>query len=153
MALGAAAILAAVRSHAQSLGLFEQVLGHEPKSAPAGGGLVAAIWVQDLRPIAAGSGLASTSARLEVSVRVYANLLQEPLDALDANILAAVDALMAAYSGDFELGGLVRNVDLLGAHGDPLSAAAGYLPQDSKWYRVMVITLPLLINDLWSQSP
>ena len=149
MSLGTKAILAAVQSHASRTGLVERVLGHEPKSAP-GNGISVAVWVQNLRP--ATSGLTSTSVRLELSVRVYTNMLAKPEDAIDANLLEVVDALMGAYSGDFTLGGLVKNVDLLGAEGEPLSADAGYLEQDSKLYRVMVISLPLIVNDLWSQS-
>ena len=148
MALGASAILAAVRDHAASTGLFEGVLGHEPKSAP-GNGLRAAVWVQRIEPTS--SGLDSTSARLVLSVRVYKNMLSEPQDSIDTDLLGAVDALMTAYTGDFTLGGLARNVDVLGIDGDPLSAEAGYLEQDGKMYRVMVITLPLHINDLWEQ--
>lgn len=151
MSLGATGILAAVKSHISDTGLFERVLGHEPKSAP-GNGLTAAAWVQNLRPITS-SGLASTSARLQLSIRVSTNMLREPQDSIDTDILGAVDVLMAAYSGDFDLGGFIKNVDLLGAEGDPLSADAGYLEQDGKLYRVMVITLPLVVNDLWTQAP
>jgi hypothetical protein len=43
-------------------------------------------------------------------------------------------------------------VDLLGAHGIPLSARAGYDEQDSKMFRVMDINLPLVINDVWQQT-
>ena len=150
MSLGAKAVLAAVKTHASKTGLFERVLGHEPKSAP-GNGLSAAVWVDSIRPAAA-SGLASTSARLVLKVRVYTNMLREPQDSIDTDILGAVDVLMAAYSANFTLGGLIRDVDLLGADGDPLSADAGYLEQDGRLYRVMVITLPLEINDLWSQN-
>jgi hypothetical protein len=151
VSLGTAAILDAVISHAKASGRFERVLTHEPKSAP-GNGLSVAVWVQNLRP-ASGSGLATTTARLQLSVRVYTNMLADPQDKIDTRLLDAVDALMAAYTGDFTLGGLVRDVDLLGADGDPLQADAGYLEQDSKLYRVMVITLPLVVNDLWAQAP
>jgi len=152
VSLGTAAILDAAISHAKGLGRFERILTHEPKSAP-GNGLSVAMWAQNLRPIAGGSGLNSTTARLQLSVRVYTNMLADPQDKIDTRLLDAVDALMSAYSGDFTLGGLIRNVDLLGADGDPLSADAGYLEQDSKLYRVMVISLPLIVNDLWVQAP
>ena len=150
MSLGTAGILAAVISHAKKLGKAERVLTHEPKSAP-GKGISIAVWVQNLRPVV--SGLDSTTARLELSVRVYTNMLADPQDAIDTALLDVVDTLMGAYSGAFTLGGLVRQVDLLGEHGDPLSADAGYLEQDSKMYRVMVISLPLIVNDVWSQVP
>jgi len=151
MSLDATGILDAAQSHAMTLGLFERVNGHEPKKAP-GNGLTAAVWVQSIAPIQS-SGLAATSGRLELRVRIYTPMLSEPQDAIDPNVLAAVDALMAAYSGDFTLGGEARNVDLLGQHGTPLSATAGYLNQDSRLLRVMDVVLPILINDLWSQSP
>jgi hypothetical protein len=150
VSLGAAAILTALRDHALTTGRFERVLGHEPKGTP-GNGLTAAIWAQRMEPTT--SGLDSTSARLVFSIRIQGNMLAEPQDDIDIRVLEAVDALMAAYTGDFTLGGLVRSVDALGADGEPLSADAGYLEQDGKLYRAMVITLPLHINDLWTQAP
>jgi len=145
-------IIDAVVSHAAASGRLERVNGHEPKNAP-GNGVTAAVWVQRLAPVALASGLAATSALLVANVRLYAPLLQEPLDAIDPNLVGAVDALMAAYSGDFTLGGLVRNIDLLGSHGTPLSAEAGYLEQDRKMFRVMTLAVPLVINDAWTQEP
>jgi carbon-monoxide dehydrogenase large subunit len=34
-----------------------------------------------------------------------------------------------------------------------LSAVAGYINQDGKVLRVMTLTLPLVVNDVWSQAP
>lgn len=150
MALDTKGIVAAAASHAQTLARFEQVLRHEPKNAP-GAGMTLAIWAQNLRPARQRSGLASTSVRLELAERIYLNFRAEPEDEIDERLLDATDALMGAYSGDFDLGAGV-DVDLLGAHGDPMQAAAGYLEQDSKVYRIMGITLPLIVNDLWSQA-
>ena len=146
------AFVDAVVSHNLASGRFERVNGHEPKSAP-GNGLTAAVWADRLGPVAAASGLAVTSARLVLMNRLYSPFIQEPQDAIDPNLLSAADVLMAAYSGDFELGGLIRDVDLLGGHGVPLEGQAGYLNQDSKLFRVFTITLPLVINDAWPQSP
>lgn len=146
------AILDAVVSHAAASGQFERVNGHEPKSAP-GNGLTAAVWVQSVGPVPNGSGLQRTSAVVVFNVRVYAPMLMEPQDAIDPALVGAVDALMSAYSGDFELGGNVRCVDLLGMAGIPLSAQAGYLEQDKRIYRVMTITLPVIVDDAWEQVP
>jgi hypothetical protein len=145
------AILDAAKSHAEGLGIFEEVMTHEPKSSP-GAGLRAAMWVQDIGPVPAGSGLAQTSARLAIWVRIYQNMLAEPQDLIDPDVLDAVSALMGAYSGDFDLGGLVRNVDLLAAAGEPLMARAGYINQDGTLHRVMTVTLPLIVNDAWTQE-
>lgn len=151
MPLDATGILAAVQSHAMASGLFESVNGHEPKNAPANG-LSAAIWVESIGP-ARSSGLASTSGRIILNVRIYTNMIQEPQDMIDPSMVSAVDTLLAAYSGNFSLSGKIKNVDLLGAAGASLSVTAGYINQDGKLFRVMTISLPLIINDLWTQAP
>lgn len=152
MTLGVAGITASVQSHAETLGLFETVNLHEPKSKP-GTGLTCAIWADKIGPASGSSGLASTSVLVVFAVRLYTPMLQQPYDAIDPNMLSAVDALMGAYSGVFTLEGQVREVDLLGEFGTPLSAQAGYITQDGKLYRVMTLSLPLVVNDLWTQVP
>jgi hypothetical protein len=150
VALNVEGLLAAMESHALTLGYFERVNGHEPNNPP-GNGLTAAVWANDMRPVLS-SGLASTSARVTFMVRVYVPAIGQPQDDLDPNVVKAVDALMAAYTGDFELGGLIRSVDLLGSTGEPLSAQAGWLPFPDALYRVVTITVPLIVNDLWTQA-
>lgn len=145
-------ILDGIVSHALTLGLFERVNQHEPKSAP-GNGLTAAVWAETIGPDPSSSGLASTSGVVTFLVRVYTSMLAEPLDAIDPLMLGAVDELMTAYSGDFTLNGAARCVDILGQAGPALSAKAGYLNQDNKIYRVMTISLPVIVNDVWSQNP
>lgn len=153
MTINTEAIVNAVASHAAASGHFERVNGHEPLSPP-GSGLTAAVWVQQMRPWAQRSGLAITSARLVLMVRIYSSGLQEPQDAIDPAMMAAADALFIAYSGDFTLGTLVAEVDLLGAGGESLTAIAGWLPlSDGSRWRVMDITLPVVINDAWTQAP
>jgi len=34
-----------------------------------------------------------------------------------------------------------------------LMAKAGYLSQDGRIYRVMVITIPIIVNDVFTQAP
>lgn len=139
-----------VVSHALTLGLFDRVAQHEPKGAP-GNGLTCSIWADVIEPLPDASGLAATSGRVAFHVRIMAPMLQEPQDDIDGLILTAAVTLIGEYSGHFTLGGTVRDVDLLGAHGEPLKAQAGYLDIDRKLYRVMVVTLPVIINDLWTQ--
>lgn len=145
-------LLQAVENHQRSIGFFEHVTNHEPKARP-GPGLTAATWIQDVRPTQSRSGLAATSVRVELTTRIYVSMLAEPADDIDPNAYAAADKLMEAYTGDFELGGAVANVDLLGAHGEPLRARAGYLNQSGALYRVFDIITPLILNDAWTQSP
>lgn len=151
-ALDIRGILDAIQSHALASGYFDTVNGAEPKSPPPASGVTAAVWVQQIGPAAGGSGLISTSVRLAFTVRLYTGMLNDPADAIDPALMDALDALMAAYSGDFDLGGLVREVDLLGQFGDPLGAQAGYINEQGNEYRVMDIRLPVIVNDLWLQE-
>jgi hypothetical protein len=144
-------IFARVTGHAMTLGRFEQVNTHEPKNAPASKGLTAAVWVDYIGP-AIGSGLQSTSALLVLMVRIYTKFLQEPVDMIDPSVLAAVSDLIGAYSGDFDFGMTIRCVDLLGMTGKKLEAQAGYIDIDRKIFRVMTVTLPIIINDAWAQA-
>lgn len=151
MSLDASSILTKVTDHAARLGIFERVAGHEPKNAP-GNGISCAAWFQNVTGIRS-SGLSATTARVEFQVRVYQNFISEPQDAIDPVVVGAVDQLINAYSGDFEFGDTIRNVDLLGNYGVGLSAQAGYINMDGKLYRVVDITLPLIVNDVWEQVP
>lgn len=130
--------------------MFEQVLGHEPVSAP-GSGLIYAMWVGPVRPVPERSGLNVVAVRLELKGRVYMPADSEPLDDVDTAVTTAVNGLMREYCGDFTLDGTVANVDLLGAHGAGLSAEPGYARFDSTTYRVATLTLPLIVNTAWNE--
>lgn len=151
MSLNSAGLFAALSSHAQKLGVFDRVNEHESMNAP-GSGLTCAFWFVRVGPFPPGSGLAATTGLVVFTARIYSPNTQ-PQDSADPAVMHAADLLLAAYSGDFDLGGLVRDVDLLGASGTPLSAQAGWLQIDaSTTYRTVDITIPLIINDLWSQA-
>lgn len=137
-------------SHALALGVFGQVLDHEPVSAP-GSGLIYAVWVARVGPVSAGSGLSLTTGRIELTGRVYMPADTEPQGDVDIAVTGAIDALMSAYAGDFEFGGSVRNVDIFGAHGKGMETECGYMRFDSTTYRVATLTIPLIVNDLWTE--
>ncbi len=59
---------------------------------------------------------------------------------------------MGRLTGDLRLDATVRMIDLLGAHGDGLEAIAGYTKIQDQVYRVMELTIPLIVNDIWTQS-
>ena len=153
MAINSQALIDDLASHAMTTGYFDRVNQHEPKSKP-GRGLTCAIWIDRIEPARGRSGLASTTARVVFNVRVYTNMLQNPQDAIDPNVMVAVDALMEAYSGDFELGGDAAFIDLLGAtQGHELYAQSGYINIDNMTFRVMTMTVPVIVNDAWTQTP
>ncbi|HTY35423.1 hypothetical protein [Mycobacterium sp.] len=152
MSLDLTGILDGLVSHASATGYFQRVNTHEPKSAP-GWGLTCAIWAQEIAPLPAASGLAATSTLVTFSLRIYTDMLQEPLDQIDPKVLAATDVLMEAYSGNFTLGGTVRDIDLLGQFGRGLNAEAGYINLNQKQLRCMTINVPLVVNDQFPQAP
>lgn len=144
-------IFSAVVSDAMASGYFDKVNIHEVKRKPSTR-LTAALWVQSIKPVPLASGLSSTSASIVFTLRIYSNLTQEPQDMIDPNMLKAVSNLMRRYHDDFDFGGIIRNIDLLGQFDEELSARAGYLEAaDGSSFRIMDITIPCLVNDVWPQ--
>lgn len=144
-------VFAGLESHALRLGVFERVNTHEPKNRPHLAGLTCALWLQRFSP--ARSGLESTSLRLAFTHRIYTNMLAEPQDAIDPRVLKAIDVLGASWLADLTLGGLVRTIDVRGMDGTGLEGTAGYLHQDGSLLRVVDITLPVIVNDVWAEAP
>ena len=143
------AIRDALISHAQKTGRFDTVAKHEPFSKP--GGVHAALWVDKLTAVPPASGLNTVTVRLVCLCRIYLGAETQPYDEVDAKGLAAADRLLAAWAGDFTLGGRIRNVDLKGAYGIPLDSQAGYQRIGDTQFRVFTITVPLIINDVWEE--
>lgn len=150
MSLGISTILTRVADHGRAAGTFERVVIGEPKSPP-GEGRTMAVWTEPAAP--ASSGLASTSLAVRFTVRVYVPYA-EPRDTENVELAAveAADVLMAAYNGDFSLGGAVRNVDIFGEHGQALTVTPGYVTLNQTIFRVMDINLPLVVNDVYDQA-
>lgn len=144
------ALMSAVESISMQTGLFRRVNLHEPKSAP-GNGLTNTIWLQSVEPLPDGSGLDSTSGYVIMTSRIYGNMLQKPEDDIDPRMLTAATTLIGQYSADFTLGGTVRNIDLTGSYGERLRGQAGYVQVDGAVYRTFDLTVPVIINDMWTQ--
>ena len=153
MAFDAVPVFAAMVSTAQRLNIFETVIGHEPKAAPANQGATLALWLGQVTPLGVASGLGVTSGRVTIHGRIYLSWLSKPESAIDPKLLNLTCTLMGAYSGGFTLGGLVREIDLLGMYGESMSAVPGYIEHDGKHFRAEEITFPLIVNDLWEQVP
>ena len=148
-------ILDAIISDIQMSGYFDKVNTHESKRAP-GFGLSADVWFLTLDPIPTGSGLNKTSARLAWNVRLQSSMLLEPQDLIDPNLVRAASNLIRRWHDnfDFDLDPMVRNVDCLGSYGEALKAQSGYVEyEQSKIYRVIDITVPIIVNDVWPQVP
>jgi hypothetical protein len=132
-------------SHALASGQFDSVNAHPPDAVP-GTGVHAIVEFASMRR--ASSGLASTSMRVVLTVSVYLSVEQEPADDIDPRAVDAADALYAAYIGDFELGGNVRNIDVT-----ELAADAGYARVGGVELRAVVIAVPVVVNDVYAEAP
>lgn len=145
-------IYSTMEDQALQTGLFSTVNTHEPKNAPPVP-LHCAIYVAYVGPCPGQSSLVNTTGLVRFNARVYRNFISKPEDDIDPNITWASMTLMNQFSNDYTLGGSVREVDLLGQSGSKLEAIAGYLTIQDKLYRVMTVTVPVIINDLWTQAP
>jgi hypothetical protein len=147
-----AALVAALISPAQRLGIFDRVNGHEPKSAPASG-ITCSYFLDYFGPMPARSGLDRTSMILVFQARIQTSMLAEPADSIDPNLLKATAGLMLAYHGDFDLGVTDLELDLLGMYWQGgLAARAGYVSQGSTEYRAMIVSIPVITNDAFLQA-
>ncbi len=144
-------IFVAIEDDILRSGYFDRVNKHESITSP-GNGLTASIWLQEIEPLGEISGLATTSGRLLFIVRCQTNVMQEPQDVIDPNLTRAVSNLMRRFHDDFDFGGAIRNVDLLGQFGYKLQAEAGYIEYDrGSVFRIMDLRVPCLVNDIWPQ--
>jgi hypothetical protein len=144
-AAAAKAIFQALQSQLQALAIFQAVDRHEPENAP-GNRLYASITLSGIRASGQVSGLGSVSGVITFTVRVWSWSMQRPLDDVDPEVLGAVSAVMGAFSGGFTLGGTVRNIDLMS-----MTAAAAWAEFEGKQFRVLEVTVPVIVNDLWTE--
>jgi hypothetical protein len=154
MALNQAAVYAlwdSVKTHCLTLALFGGVTTHEAKSKPAGD-MSAEIWSMDMRPLPQVSGLGETAGLITFHIRIRTPMLAKPEDDTDKKLMSASLTVIGEYSGSFTLGGTVMAVDLLGMHGTALGAQLGYLEQDGTLFRVSTVTLPIILDNLWTQG-
>lgn len=147
-AAASTALMQAVQSHAQKLGVFRGGVGlRAPISTPPND-LAAWITLDAVDPVVS-SGLAAVSIKVTLLVHITMSLNTRPLDAVDPAVLGASAVLMNEYAGNFTLGGLVREVDIFGG----LKAQAGYVMFEENPLRTVEITLPMIVNDAWTETP
>lgn len=143
-------LISNVASGARQLGVFQQVLKHEPKSAPQHGTTLA-LWWTDIKPSTHYSDLDNTAGVVTFTNRIYINMLSKPEDQVESNLLTAVSTLMKEYSAEFSFGSTVIAVDLLGAEGTAMSATSGYVNIGNTLFRTANVIVPVIIDSLWSQ--
>ena len=141
----AQALFDALQSACQGTALFQAVDTHEPVSPP-GARLYCSIVLDGLKAVLT-SGLNQTSGQAAFLITIWSKAQQRPLDKIDPELLAAAATVMGVLSGEFTLAGTVRNIDLFAMSAEPLWADF-----DGEQFRIMRITVPVVINDMFSQS-
>lgn len=142
----ATALFTDIQSYAQQLGIFQGVDLHDPWNAP-GNQMFCSINLGPTRPLAAASGMTAVSGQVMLVIRVWSSALQKPLDGIDPALLSAVCSLMGALAGGFTLNESVRNVDLFG-----MSAQPAYVDFEGKPFRVVEISVGIVINDMFAEA-
>lgn len=144
-------LIDAVLSQAATLGVFETVAEHDQLNAPSNGVAFNVLFGKVL-PARGSSGLASTTAVVLLNAYLYRQTAGSlPLDQVDKSMVDALSVFFTSLHGGYTLGGLVRQVDVLGEFGTPLSATGGYTDYAGAQYRVIKVTIPLVVNDAWEQ--
>jgi hypothetical protein len=137
------------------IGLGNEVIDHEPLSAPDGEGVIACVFPSDpMGPLAESSGLAAADARLVLTVRLMYDAMVQPQGVMprgrEIELLEAFDRLMDALCADLTLGGDARSIDVLGESGEGLAGQFGYATIDRTTFRIVDVTVPVMINNVWT---
>lgn len=140
-----------IESMIAATGLFSSVNLHEPKNAP-GKDLVCAVFLDEIRPVPQESGQNVTTGCVVFKARVFKPMLSKPEGMIDQVVGHAAGKIIEVLSGDIDLQDNIKYVDLLGATGTALSCKGGYLTIDTTMFRIMDVTIPLIINDIWNQG-
>ena len=145
-------LFANLKTQADTSGLFQRVLGHEPRSAP-GGGFSYALWLGPISPVPGLGGLTATAGRVEFQSRIYVPFLEKSEDQIETDLMRKVLQMIGFYSAEFTAGGTVYAIDLEGMHGAPLEAGTfGYIDLGGTICRVAELSIPVLIDNLWTQA-
>lgn len=145
MAFDVKSTLRSVESYLQASGYHAAgVQIGEPKQPPQTG-FSAAVFMSH---VGVATLTLTTTIELHVAtVRVYRDMLAEPQENVELDMAVIVSKVMSDLAGEYDLGATIRNVDIGGQYGTPLSARWGYLDVSGVMYRIADITLPLIVDD------
>ena len=138
--------LKAVETYLRKDGACGAVTIGEPKSPPGGGKYQAAVYMRST----AVYGVTANGGTLEVhvvNVRLYKDMLAEPRENIETDLATALARIASDLIGEYDLGATVRNIDVAGAQGTPMSSEWGYTSISEKMFRVIDLRVPLLVDD------
>jgi hypothetical protein len=143
-----------IASHVLAAGIYDTFDGHPPDVVPNSGihGIQEFGGMKRARG-RGGSGLASTSMLVIVTVSTFLAIEQEPADDVDPQVVDAANALFSSFLGDFTLGGNVRCIDVGASQGVEMSVDPAYATVGGVKVRAAVLSVPIIMNDLYAEAP
>lgn len=81
------------------------------------------------------------------TVRIYRQMFAEPEENIEFDLGRIISQVSSDLLGEYDLGATIRNVDAGGQHGTPLSAQWGYLDVGGTMFRIVDMTVPLIVDD------
>jgi len=146
--------LVALQSKIRAMGnVYEARIG-EPHSpfTPAGQTrrVAAALWMTDWTPTLT---LSTSVEVFTVMVRFHVDtfardLSPDDIQQLELDLTDAFNEFTTDVQQEFDLGGNIRNVDVAGEMSEGMSAAWGHVAIANTMYRVIDITVPMIVNDI-----
>jgi hypothetical protein len=140
-----------LNSHLRKTGVIRHSQIGEYKSIPNTKECYAAIWMSDAR--VAMATLADTIEVHTVTVRLYWGAFEEPIVNIELGLAKAVSDIVNEWSGDFTLGATVRNIDIAGELGTPLTSVWGYADVSGLIYRIVDLEVSLIVDGSSTLAP
>lgn len=137
------ATLDQMHSHLKGLGYLGHVQIGEPM-APPEAETTAAIFASGVR--VAETTLNSIIELHTITIRIYKDMLVHPPEELEKGLSIVTSHLMKELGSDLDLGGNIRSVDVAGIYGSVLEAQWGSIQIQNKMYKVVDITVPLIVD-------
>ena len=136
--------LQAISSYIQASGYVQKSTIGEPESPPTER-LAASVYMGNTAIVSL--TLNTTIEVHTVIVRFYMDMLREPTEQIEFKLAEVVSGIFNDLLGEYDLGATIRNIDAAGSHGTSLGAVWGYTDVGGKMFRVVDLSIPLLVDD------
>jgi hypothetical protein len=139
--------MVALQNHLMKSAEFGEVRIGEPKAPPMSAKLTAAIMMQTNQVVKLFVNGGTDELRV-LLVRFYANGFSENPDEVEQELARVESELRADFIGDSDLETSgIMTLDVGGIHGQPLRSDWGHVDVSGKLYRIVDMTVPLVIHD------
>ncbi len=137
--------LIVIQNYLAASGRFATTDLGEPESLPDGTQLHARVW--NMGRQVAYITQSTVVSLYNIRVRMYRNAFTEPTADIEYMLAESVQDIASDLLGDFDLGATVAYIDAAGIHGRGLRADWGHAPVSGVMFRVVDMTIPIVVND------